>query len=331
MQRHLIARGTARLWLLVPVVSCLLAAPASAQVRNNQRGVTVFSDANYQGTNETFFGDNPDLRDVGLNDTISSIQIPRGEVWEVCQDVNFQSPCQILDRSVTNLTSLNWNDKISSIRRVQGRDVSRRGTPGYGTPGYGRNQGAGARIFADPNFGGRSETVYDVPDLATMGFNDQVSSIEIPAGQVWQVCQDWNYTNHCEVINGDVANMRSIGMNDRISSIRRLPDEEFSRRQYPNGQYGDQDSRYGFGPQITLFAEPGYRGSTRVVDQPRNFGLFGSRAASVEIRGGSWELCQRSDRPGNDCVTLNRSVPDLTRVGLTGPITSVRPVSGYGN
>src|ERR1700752_1620099 len=99
MQRHVLARYQARLWLLVFSFSCLLCVPASAQVRNNQRGVTGFTDANYGGTNETFFGGFADLRDVGLNDEISSIQIPRGEVWEICQDINFISPCQIIDRS----------------------------------------------------------------------------------------------------------------------------------------------------------------------------------------------------------------------------------------
>ena len=422
MQRHLLARCQARLWLLALLFSCLVwEAPASAQVRNNQRGVTVFSNANFQGTNETFFEDFADLRELGLNDQISSIQIPRGEVWEICQDINYLSPCQLLDRSVSDLGSLNWNDKISSLRRVQGRDQSglapgrgngariftdadyrgrsetffedfadlsglglndqissieippgqvwevcqdvnyigpcqtlSRSVANFGSLNFndrissvrrlreqegravnqqgravqqGRtvNRGTGARIFADPNYRGRSETVLDeFADLSQLGFNDQISSIEIPPGQVWEVCQDWKFTNRCEVLTGSTANLGAVGMNDSISSLRRLPDNAAFRGRYP---YDD----YGAAPRMTLYAQPGYRGAARVVDQARTFGLFGNRAASAEIQGGAWEVCQSSGSPADNCVTLTRSVPDLANVGLTGPITSARPVSGFGN
>jgi hypothetical protein len=295
--------------------------PASAQTQP-RGGVTVFTHSNFQGPNETFFGDSADLRDLGMNDQISSLRIPRGEVWEVCQDINFQGPCQTFSQSVSDLTSLNWNDKISSLRRVQGGNPANQANRPF-------NRGGGtARIFADPNYRGRAETVVNEnANLEDIRFNDQVSSIEIPAGQVWEVCQDWQFANRCEVITRSVPNLGSIGMNDRISSLRRLPDNELSQS-YPYDRYGRSD-QYG-APRLILYAQPGYRGAARVVDQARTFGSFGNRAASVEIEGGVWEVCERDAARGN-CVTLDSSVPDLARVGLTGPITSVRPVTGFGN
>ena len=51
-----------------------LAATASAQ----SRGITVYTDVEFNGNSETFTRAMPDLRSVGLNDTISSLQIPNG-------------------------------------------------------------------------------------------------------------------------------------------------------------------------------------------------------------------------------------------------------------
>ena len=47
--------------------------------------------------------------------------------------------------------------------------------------------------------------------------------------------------------------------------------------------------------------------------------------ASVEILDGTWELCDRIGCGGN-CVRVDQSVPDLSRVGLNGGVVSARPV-----
>ena len=79
-------------------------------------------------------------------------------------------------------------------------------------------------------------------------------------------------------------------------------------------------------PRLILYAQPGYRGAARVMqDEIRNIGAFGNRAASVEVRGGTWELCDREGWRGN-CVTVDQDIPDLSRLGLTGAIVSARPI-----
>ena len=68
--------------------------------------------------------------------------------------------------------------------------------------------------FADADYRGKAEAVFnETADLQDLGFNNQVSSIEIPPGQVWEVCGDPNYQNHCEVLDRSVPNLAAIGMN----------------------------------------------------------------------------------------------------------------------
>ena len=152
MPRHLTARSQAGLWLLlVLLVLPLVGVSASAQSQRDGRpSVTVFVDPNFRGTSETFAGDIADLREFGLNDEISSIDIRPGEAWEVCRDINFENQCQVLTRSVSDLGALGWDDGVSSMRRVRGqagpsRDVGNR-----------RRQG-----LLETEYRGTSETLFD--------------------------------------------------------------------------------------------------------------------------------------------------------------------------
>jgi hypothetical protein len=296
------------LLMLVVVPLFSLSALAQSQ-RSGRRSVTVFVDPNFQGESQTFSGDVDDLRDFGINDEISSIEIRPGDTWEVCRDIYFENQCQMLTRSVSNLGSLGLNDGISSIRRVRGQARGTRGT--FGSDGV--------KVFAETNYRGSNETVFDdTADFRDLGLNDQISSIEIPAGEVWEICQDINFSNRCDVLNRSVSNLASMGWNDRISSMRRLERERGVR-----GTSGVIDSA----PRLILYARPGYRGAARVMNNDvRNIGAFSNRVASVEVRGGTWELCDQAGFRGN-CVTVDQDVSDLSSLGLNGTVMSARPLN----
>jgi hypothetical protein len=177
-------------------------------------------------------------------------------------------------------------------------------------------------VFADPDFRGVSVVLRgDTPDLRPYNLNDKVSSIEIPAGQTWEVCQDVNFGSTCQILRGSVADLRSTGWNDRISSLRRV-DGNFRNGRNQNGDFGDRRpggvfSQGQSSQDLVFYDRTGYRGAA--YDQ----GSIGNRTArSVEVRGGTWQLCDRTGR----CATIDQSVSDLSRLGLNGQITSVRPV-----
>ena len=180
--------------------------------------------------------------------------------------------------------------------------------------------GSGITVYTNPDFTGESVTFRaDTPDLRAYALNDKVSSLDIPNGESWEACQDINYQNRCVVFSGSVSNLRAMGWNDRISSLRRVA-TGFNGRG-PNGVLlPNASSRL---QRLVLYDRPYFRGISTVLNNDANVGLGGS-LGSAEVRGGTWQLCDRTGR----CATVTQDVPDLSRLGLSGRITSARVLNG---
>jgi beta/gamma crystallin len=215
-----------------------------------------------------------------------------------------------------------------------------------------RGNSNGVVIYQDPNFNGKSQSFSgDVSDLRTVDLNDQVSSIQIPNGQQWEVCQDINFQSRCQTLSSSVSDLRTIGWDDSISSLRRVDSGAASNRNgsrngsntgYANGAgYGNNgavgtrgyrnDGSNGRAQQALVFYNrTGYRGTSTVMmsDGYSNVrGLRNGAAGSVQVRSGAWQLCDNTGR----CATVTRDVSDLSQLGLRGQITSVRPIDNGRN
>jgi hypothetical protein len=282
-----------------------------------QYGVTVYTGTNFRGESMSFRDDTPNLVPSGLNDKVMSIQIPAGEAWEVCTDVDYGNGCRVLTGSVSDLRSIGWGDRISSLRRVSSSLSRSRRYPGaVGTTGaFGA---AGVTVFTNPNFGGQRATfTSDTPDLVQFGLNDKISSIEIPAGQAWEVCTDVGYANGCQVLTSSVSDLRSMGWSDRISSLRRVGSAGYRRNRNSRDINESDNSQAG----LVFFGRPGFQGASRAVTSGST--NVGWAARSIQVRGGGpWEVCDNTGQ----CATVNGDVADVSQLGLQGRITSVRPL-----
>lgn len=88
---------------------------------NNSAGsITVFRDSNYRGRSVTVDSAVPDMRQIGLNDAVSSLRVTRG-TWEVCEHANYRGRCETVSGNVSDLNRMNFNDRISSMRPLNGR------------------------------------------------------------------------------------------------------------------------------------------------------------------------------------------------------------------
>ncbi len=173
----------------------------------------------------------------------------------------------------------------------------------------------GITVYSDPNFRGESATFRnDTPDLRGYGLNDKVSSIEISNGESWEICQDVNYGNRCQVISGSISNLREMGWNDRVSSLRRVN----SRYGNNQGWGGIFNRRNNTNESLRFFDRTDFRGSSTVVTNDRGDLSFVGRPRSVEVTGGTWELCDRSGR----CATISRDISDLNQLGLRDRLRS---------
>jgi hypothetical protein len=94
------------------------------------------------------------------------------------------------------------------------------------------NAVAQVTLFQDDGFQGRRFSANGpVENFADRGFNDEASSARVRGG-AWQVCTDAHFRGQCVTLRpGDYPSIGSLGLNDKISSIR------------PLEQYGQGDER----------------------------------------------------------------------------------------
>jgi hypothetical protein len=293
------------------VFAAALAATSAiaAQAQDRQIGgvgLTVFADAGYRGTSATFRQDTPDLRPLGLNDRVSSLEVGPGEIWEVCEHANYEGRCQVFQGgSVADLRAIGWSDLISSARRVRG------GGRGIFSPVRG-----GLQLYSRTGFAGDQRTITsEIPDLRRLGFNDAAMSLRLSPGTAWEVCVDADYVN-CVVVNADWTDLRDVNMRSRISSVRPW-------RQGGRGTPNPSDDG------LVLFAEREYRGRAfQVVGAMTELDGFGNQAESARVNRGRWQLCDRRDFTGR-CVVVMADVPDLGSLGLRNAVESARPVGPF--
>lgn len=99
------------------IYSCTISNNSGGQQGGNQPIVMVnlFNDANYQGNSKTF-GTGPIINvGFGVENNISSIQIPSGWAVAVYDQQNLTGQTRTFTSSVPNLAQYGWNDRISSV------------------------------------------------------------------------------------------------------------------------------------------------------------------------------------------------------------------------
>ncbi|MCM3871485.1 MAG: beta/gamma crystallin family protein [Pyrinomonadaceae bacterium] len=262
-------------------------------------GITVFNDQNFRGKSSSFRQDVPNLDPLGINDKISSLRVGPGEQWEVCEHADYQGRCVVVSGEESDLRRNDWNDIISSMRRVSG------GGPPPRPPSH-RNPYI---ILYDRTVYRGNPTNYNgpVPDL--YGLNRRAQSVTIGRG-AWELCEGRNFTGRCVTLDVSVPDLSTYNLRNRISSVRPIGS---------GGPIPPPTSDW----YIVLYDQTTYRGSpTNYTAEESN---LNQRARSVTIGRGVWELCEGRNFSGR-CVTLNRSVPDLRSYDFSNRVRSLRPV-----
>jgi len=173
------------------------------------RGVYLFAGTRWTGERVAISSATTNLERNGFNDRANSIQVARGEIWEVCEHSNYGGRCVEVTEDVTDLDRVGMSRLISSLRR---RNASEGG--GFVTSSRER-----VILYSNANFSGRSLSITD--SRTSLGdFRDVAQSLDVVAGR-WEVCDQELYRGNCREVTGGVRDLRTIGMNNRIQSIRR--------------------------------------------------------------------------------------------------------------
>ena len=141
-------------------------------------------------------------------------------------------------------------------------------------------------LYEHDDFKGRSIRGTDViNNLRDRGFNDIASSIKVLTG-TWEVCSDANFRGNCTVLEpGQYRSLRDLGINDSLSSLRRVSDGQ--RGGYGSGtsseyQRGYNDGRKGYAFDNDRHPQD-YKDGYRAGEEARARSGSGSSGGEYEI------------------------------------------------
>jgi hypothetical protein len=188
--------------------------------------VEAYADIDFRGPVIAIDNDVDNFRNSGFNDRIQSMRITGGN-WEACEDRNYGGACLVFGPGDYRRLPPQLDRAISSMRKAGGTDPSWAGLTQAGQNYSVMDANAGRSrhplwLYEHSNFRGSTvRAVGDVADLGNSGMNDAASSIFISFGN-WQFCEDSNYRGRCFNLGPGQYSEIPQGMNDRISSFRRI-------------------------------------------------------------------------------------------------------------
>lgn len=192
----------------------------------SDRGLVLYSGRNFGGQSRVLGGPTRDLRELDFNDLAESLRVPRGEEWEVCDNIEFDR-CRVVNSDITDLNMIGLRRKVSSARPLRGGGGGGwGGSGGSGGGGYYPPPGPGPRppgggygriiLFEGMNFTGRSYVVANPTNYVNMEY---AQSVRVEGGN-WELCESADFRGRCTTVNVDIGNLRSLGLPGRVRSAR---------------------------------------------------------------------------------------------------------------
>jgi hypothetical protein len=295
-------------------------------------GIAVYTDANYRGRSWVFSDDIRDLSRMGLNNQISSVRVFGGRWrlcrtpnFGGCIDVRSDIP------NLRGVGFNDQVSSIQEVGPGGSQEGGWGGSAGGGWGGSGSGGGWGGSggsgrsyitVYSDKGFSGRSWNFdKDVRNLGSMGMGNQISSVKLAGGGRWRLCRSSSFDG-CVEVTGDVWDLRELGINDQVNSIQRAGG---GGGWGGSGGGGWGGSGGGSRDTAILYEQTGFRGRSVTVDGSssnlRELG-FNDKAMSIRVRG-SWQLCSDANFRGR-CVSVQGDQDDLGRFGLGRNLSSIR-------
>ena len=150
-----------------------------------------------------------------------------------------------------------------------------------------------------------------IANLERFGFNDRASSARVENGS-WQVCEDARFNGNCVVLQpGEYYDLRSMGLNNQISSVRPV-----------DNAYSSNDYNYNGPP-------PAVAGDYDRGDRDRGDRPYEARVTSVHAVVGPPE--QRCWVERQEVTQDNHNVPGAVIGGIIGGVLGHQVGEGRGN
>jgi uncharacterized protein YcfJ len=165
-------------------------------------------------------------------------------------------------------------------------------------------------FYEGENFRGRAVTTKRAQsDFKRSGLNDKASSVIVDSGR-WEVCEDASYKGRCVVLReGSYDSLKRMGVNNRISSARKLGRNANARNDY-------------YAPEP--LAEPGYEYRRRPNERVYEARVTSVRAVLGKPEERCWVEREEVEKRGN------RNVVGGVIGGVVGGVLGHQIGSGSG-
>jgi hypothetical protein len=304
--------------------------------RYGRGSIDLYGQPGFRGKSVQLDRDTPNLDRVGFNDRASSLVVNEG-TWQLCSDGGYQGNCRVYAPGRYADLGYGMAKEVSSARLMRSaRDAPAVFGGGVSAPVTVSSDGTSRVIlFSDPNFRGYSVAVSGINgSMDRLGFDDAAASMVIEGGR-WIFCTDPYFRGECKVIGpGRYGNLRDVGLNRSISSIRPAaasdvapappPPPVLVRPAQPSFPTGG--SAYTPNTDIELFRGLNFDngGYATQRDMSQLDPEFERRTSSAIVYAGRWELCTDRDYGGRCVVYGPGRYPDLG--GLNNQIASLRRI-----
>ena len=160
-------------------------------------------------------------------------------------------------------------------------------------------------LYDGANFTGNlRELSNQVYDLNTQRFDDTARSLVVVSGE-WEICSDIAFQGCRRVSVGGYSDLSGLGLTGMISSLRPLSPA----------------------PNLIAFTEAAFGGEnrqfSRSVPSLGEVG-FNDRIASIQVNGGSWEICSDINYQGRCQRVLNIAYDNIADLGFPSTLSSLR-------
>ena len=176
--------------------------------RNSDAG-SIYDDIDYEGTMYNLkVGDYNNLKELTwLNDKATSIKVASGYKIIAFEHYDFKGKSLEIKEDQANLKTLDWNDKISSMK-VEMSNIKLNVEDGFI-----------CRVYGDSYFSGEYKD-FDLVRVNNLNdWNDEISSIKISKNYQITIYEHSDFKGKKTTITSNNANLRTLKWNDKISSL----------------------------------------------------------------------------------------------------------------
>lgn len=295
--------------------------------------IVIFANKDFQGTGQVLVEGRYNDTDLSIgNDEVSSIKIPQGYTVRLFENGGFDGSFIDLKSEVSDLNSIRWDNRVSSIQVFKGNASNTT-----------ISTGNSVLLYQHGNYGGRNQSLgagkYTSRDF---GLAQDLTSLRVAQGFYVRLYEQDNFQGNSVDVSNDASDLSDIGWNDKVMSLEIIrgisPTQSFNNNNSNwNNNSGFNNNANNIGAnQVVIYQNSNYNGRMQALtegDYPtlRNLNVRNYDVSSIRVPVGfAVRLYSRENGQGS-FVDITQDVPNLSNMGWDNRAMSMQIIRSTNN